>query len=165
VKWFYVRWGGVFLAAIAILVLGFRHYERELKTITPDQLLREQPSRIVRVRGMVLPGSLTRNATSSQVRFQLGGEKQNLSVQYQGETPENLRELKTLVVIGRWDPVEKVFKGNDIALVPNYGFVAAAYLGGLVPMVLFLFVMERKVALLYQEIRSLKIYEPEGETH
>jgi cytochrome c-type biogenesis protein CcmE len=165
VKWFYVRWIVVFLAAFGILVLGFRHYERELKTISPDQLIREQPSRIVRVRGMVLPGSLTQDASSSRVRFQLGGDKQNLTVQYHGESPENLRELKTLVVIGRWDPTGKVFEGNDIALVPNYGFVAAAYLGGLVPMVLFLFVMERKVALLYQEIRNLKIYEPEGETH
>lgn len=160
-KWFYIRWGLVLLAGTSILLLGVLHYERELKTISPGRLKSEPAGRAARVRGMVLPGTLNYDPASHRAEFQLSAEGASIPVRYSGEAPENLRELKILVVVGRWDPASESLEAGEITLVPNFGFVAAAYLIGLVPMGLFLFRMERKVALLYREIRNLKIYEPE----
>jgi hypothetical protein len=116
---------------------------------------------MVRVIGRVEGGSLVYNPISHEATFVLTGEREKIDVQYHGEAPENLRELKTLVITGRWDPVIPRFEAHNISLVPNYGFVASAYLIGIIPACLFLFGMERKVALLYNKIKSTKPYEPE----
>jgi hypothetical protein len=39
--------------------------------------------------------------------------------------------------------------------------VAGAYLAGLIPLSLFLFGMERRVEMLYNRIKTSKLYEPE----
>jgi hypothetical protein len=54
-------------------------------------------------------------------------------------------------------------EAEEIALLPNYWFVAGAYLAGIIPIGLFLFSMERRVELLYNRIKSTKLYEPEEE--
>ena len=98
---------------------------------------------------------------SHRAAFELAGEKEKVSVRYSGEAPANLRELKTLVVIGRWNSSARQFEAHEISLLPNYGFVTGAYLVGIIPLSLFLFGMERRVELLYNKIKTTKLYEPE----
>ena len=160
-RWFYARWSGLLIGVAIIALLSFRYYEKKLESISPEQLLREQPAGVVRVLGIVQGGSLVTQPPFHEAAFLLSGQGEMISVQYRGEAPENLREIKTLVVIGRWDPSLRQFEAHDIALVPNYGFVASAYLIGIIPMGLFLFSMERRVALLYNTIKDTKLYEPE----
>lgn len=164
-KWFYIRWGGILFVGLIIAILGVQRYRQEVSTISPEQLLQEQPARTVRVLGTVQAGSLSSSGeepgSAYQARFRLSGEKENLSVWYTGEKPDNLRQLKKLVVIGRWNASSQEFEAHEIRLLPNFGYVAAAYLVVMIPMGLFLFRMERKVELLYTEIKSAKAYEPE----
>jgi len=160
-KWFYVRWAGLLLGAFILALLGVRHYRNDLKSISPEQLLLLQTIREVRVLGTVQAGSLAYQPLSHEAAFELAGKREKVSVQYRGEAPENLRELKTLVVVGRWNPATHQFEAHEISLVPNYGFVASAYLLGMIPIGLFLFSMERRVELLYNKIKSTKLYEPE----
>jgi hypothetical protein len=100
---------------------------------------------------------LTGDAAAGHARFDLAGAQDTLPVQYDGPPPDNLRELKTLVVIGRWDPASAVFLAHDIALVTNYGFVVGRTWFPLA----FPFGMERRVTLLYREIKESRLYEPE----
>jgi len=160
-KWFYVRWAGMLLIVLILILLNIRHYENDLRSISPEQLLAQPPTQMVRVIGRVQAGSLVYDPISHAATFVLTGEREKINVQYHGEAPENLRELKTLVISGRWEPSISQFEAHNISLVPNYGFVASAYLVGIIPSGLFLFGMERKVALLYNKIKSTKPYEPE----
>ena len=82
-------------------------------------------------------------------------------MQYDGPPPDNLRELKILVLIGTWNADAQVFEARDIGIVPNYGFIAGAYLLGLLPLALLLFAMTRRVHFLYDEIKASKLYEEE----
>ncbi|MBI3804816.1 MAG: cytochrome c maturation protein CcmE [Nitrospirae bacterium] len=160
-KWFYIRWGGVLIVAATIGIFGIQRYNRDVTAISPDRLLREQPTQMVRVLGMVEAGSVIKEAEGKPIGFQLSGEGAKIGVQYQGEEAENLRDLKTVVVVGKWNSTTQTFESEKLALVPNYGFVTAAYLISLLPMGLFLFNMERKVALLYILIKEEKVYQPE----
>jgi len=164
-KWFYIRWGGILFVALMITLLGTQRYYREVATMSPEQLLREQPTGTVRVLGRVQAGSLStpgqEETSLYRVTFYLSGEREGLRVRYIGGIADNLRELKTLVVIGRWDLSTREFEAHEISLLPNYGYVAAAYLIGIVPIGLFLFLMERRVELLYNEIKAAKAYESE----
>ena len=159
-KVFYIRCGAILLAAVMIALLGVWRYEREVTTVSPEELLREQPTGTVRVLGTVQPGSLMTEKPKG-ARFRLAGDRDRLSVRYTGEENDNLRELKTLVIVGRWNPISRELEADEISLVPNYGFIAAAYLIGIVPMVVFLFGMERKARLLYHEIKGTTVYRPE----
>lgn len=161
----YIRWVAITAAALAVAILGELRYEKEVTTITPEQLLTEQPSGTVRVLGWIKPDSLSApqgNPPSfTAATFDLMGEEKEIAVRYEGEAAENLRELKKIVVIGRWDPTAGEFSAHETANLPNYGYVASAYLLVLIPLGLFLFRMERRVELLYTEIRTAKAYEPE----
>jgi cytochrome c-type biogenesis protein CcmE len=160
-KWVYIRWGGVLMIAAIIGVLGIQRYNRDVTVISPHHLLHDQPTQTVRILGMVEAGSIRKEGEGSSVAFQLSAEGVKLSVRYLGEESENLRDLKTLVVAGKWNSTSQTFEADKIALVPNYGFITAAYLASLIPMGLFLFNMERKVAMLYILIKEEKIYQPE----
>ena len=166
-KWFYIRWGGILFMGLMITLLGTQRYYREVATMSPEQLLKEQPNGIVRVLGRVQAGSLStpgeEEASLHPATFYLTGEREGLAVRYTGEQPDNLRELKTLVVVGRWNKSTHEFKAHEISLLPNYRYVAAAYLIGMIPIGLFLFLMQRRVELLYNEIKAAKVYEPEVE--
>ena len=80
---------------------------------------------------------------------------------YKGPKPDNLREIKTMILIGKWNPSDNVFEARDIGLVANYGFVISAYLISLIPLAIFLFAMSRRVGLLYEEIKASKLYQEE----
>lgn len=156
----YIRWGGVLIVAIVLIVLTYHHYRDNLASLVPQQVKQESPTGDVRVLGMVQGGTLeTRKA--GEATFTLLGERGTLPVHYQGPPPDNLRELKILVLTGTWNAAAQVFEARDIGIVPNYGFIAGAYLLGLVPLALFLFVMSRRVNFLYDEIKASKLYEEE----
>ena len=156
----YIRWGGVLIVAVVLSVLTYQHYRDNLASLVPQQVKQDAPTGDVRVLGMVQGGTLqTREA--GEATFTLLGKQATLPVHYQGPPPDNLRELKILVLIGTWNAATQVFEARDIGIVPNYGFIAGAYLLGLLPLALFLFAMSRRVHFLYDEIKASKLYEEE----
>lgn len=165
-KGFYIRWIGILILMTTIGVLGFLRFQEEVDTLWPAEVLRMNPQETVRMLGTVQPGTLTKEGfeaegSSGRADFGLRGEEEEVLVHYRGIKPENLRELKTLVVEGRWDPISKGFQANKISVVPNYRFIAAAYLVAIVPLGFFLFWMERRMRLLYFEIKETMVYEPD----
>ena len=165
-KGFYIRWSGILILMITIGVLGFLRFQKEVDTLWPAEVLQTNPSETVRMIGTVQPGTLTKEGFGAEgslgrANFGLRGEEEEVIVHYKGIKPDNLRELKTLVVEGRWDPISKGFQANEISVVPNYRFIAAAYLVAIVPLGIFLFRMERRMRLLYFEIKETTVYEPE----
>jgi len=172
VKGLYLRWVVVICVALVIAWLAAQHYDREVRPITPEALLQARPVGTVRVIGRVLAGSLTAAPSepgggSLLADFELAGEQTHLAVHYDGPADDNLRELKTLVVVGHLNaggPGEPRFEAHEFDLLPNYGFITAAYLLALIPLGLFLFGMERRVALLYTVIKETTAYQPETDT-
>ena len=164
---FYVRWSGVLIVALALSVFTGTHYQQNLATWSPSQVKAQTPLSEVRVLGMVQGGTLAGRVEAGEATFELieGDaslpEQTGIPVQYHGPPPDNLRELKMLILIGKWNPSDNIFEARDIGLVTNYGFVVGAYLIGLIPLALFLFTMSRRVGLLYQEIKASKLYEEE----
>lgn len=158
---FYIRWGVVLLVTFIIAFLGFQRYQKDVASLTPDQLLQNPSPDKVRVIGVIQGGSLTREDDSNRAFFRLQGENKTLPVRYQGQDTDTLRDLKVVVVTGHLNAGTAEFDGEAISLIPNYGFVAAAYLLGILPTMFFLFLMERKLRLLYMEVKEAKLYEPE----
>ena len=164
---FYVRWSGVLIAAVALSAFTYNHYQQNLATWSPSQVKAQTPLSEVRVLGMVQGGTLAGRVETGEAAFKLIEsaaalpEHTGIPVRYHGPPPENLRELKTLVVIGKWKASDHTFEAREIGLVTNYGFVAAAYLIGLIPLALFLFTMSRRVGLLYEEIKASTLYREE----
>ena len=158
---FYTKWGAMLLAMIVLSLLTYHHYQQELATLTPQDILRTAPAEEVRLLGMVQGGTLRGNVEGGDAQFDVIEEETSLSVQYHGPPPENLRELKKLVLIGKWSATANLFEAHDIGLVTNYGYVMGAYLIGLLPLALFVFAMSRKVSLLSAEIKESKLYQPE----
>ena len=156
----HIRWGGVCIVAIVLIVLTYNHYRDNLASLAPQQVRQEAPKGDIRVLGMVQGGTLVSRG-AGEATFTLLGEHASLPVQYDGPPPDNLRELKILVLIGTWNADAQVFEARDIGIVPNYGFIAGAYLLGLLPLALLLFAMTRRVHFLYDEIKASKLYEEE----
>jgi cytochrome c-type biogenesis protein CcmE len=162
----YVQWTVITIVAALVAGSAARYYARHLTTVTPEAVLGGAlGSGVVRVQGQVAAGTLAGDPAAGRATFRLTSEATGLAVQYDGPPPENLRELKTLVVVGRWDPAARVLLAQDLALVTNYGFVVGAYVAGFLPLAVFLFVMERRVRGLYAEIKYTKLYEPESSVH
>lgn len=158
---FYIRWGVVLLVTFIIAFLGFQRYQKDVASLTPDQVIRDASTDKVRVTGVIQGGSLTKEEDSKRASFLLQGEKDSLPVQYNGQDIDTLRELKIVVVTGRFNTGAGKFEGETLSLIPNYGFVVAAWLLGILPTFLFLFLMERKLRLLYSEVKEAKLYEAE----
>jgi cytochrome c-type biogenesis protein CcmE len=158
---FYLRWVVILIVGSAIVGFGVQRYFEEVVTITPKEALQQDPGKTVRVMGTIQGGSLLRDVPPNETSFLLSGDGVELPVRYTGPASDSLRELKTLVVIGSWDPSSQELRSKDLGLVPNYGFISAAYIVVFIPMIFFLFHMERKVRLLYIEIKEAKAYKPE----
>ncbi|MEK6684721.1 MAG: cytochrome c maturation protein CcmE [Nitrospirota bacterium] len=158
---FYLRWGGLLLVGLWIVAVGVQYYDRDVRPLSLEQVASNPPAGSVRMLGRIEAGSLVKTAEPAQALFSLTENGRRIPVVYNGKDPDNLRELKTVVVVGRWDDVNQRFLAKRIDLIPNYGFITAAYLV-MVPMALFLFLMERRVRLLYNEMRESKVYEPEA---
>lgn len=159
-KALYIRWGIILLVIVAVGFLGFSRYLKEVKTVSPDDLVRDS-SETVRLKGLVLGGSLVEEAPSGGVLFEMKGLDQSATIHYTGSEDDNLRELKIVVAGGHWDEKMLVFQADRLSIVPNYGFVVGAYLVGILPTLLFLFSMERREKLLYAEIKEEAAYEAE----
>jgi len=157
----YIRWGGLLIVAMVLTGLTYSHYQQHLATLSPKQVNEQNPSQEVRVLGMVRGGTLKGNVAGGDATFALVENNTTIPVHYHGPPPDNLRELKTLILIGKWNSSDNVFEARDIGLVTNYGFVVGAYLIGLIPLGIFLFAMSRRVGLLYEEIKASKLYQEE----
>lgn len=144
-----------------IILFARQRYLAEIAAITPDQLDLNTSSASIRIQGRIEPGSLKIDPEKHRADFNLSWNEKNLPVSYTGDDLDNLREFKIIVLVGSWDPVVQHFESKRLALTPNYGFIMAAYLAGLVPLALFLFYMERRVVLLYDVIKKEKIYQSE----
>ena len=162
---FYSQWAALTVIALILSALTYQHYLHHLASVTPEWLVMHDKSTnpSIRLKGMVKSGSLSGNLQEGKANFQLVGESANITVNYKGSPPENLRELKTLIVIGQWVHSKKIFQAHEIALVTNYGFVISAYLVAIIPLLFILFSMSRKVTTLFQVIKDSKLYEPQAE--
>lgn len=159
---FYIRWSVLFLIFGGIACMGVIRYNREVKTLSPKDLLTSKSASDLRLMGMIEAGSFVRASGSEPFRFNLSEEGEKVAVIFSGEdVDETLRDLKTIVVIGNWDSESSLFSGSALALIPNYGFISGAYLLSLVPLAFFLFFMERRVAILYVMIKEEKMYQVE----
>jgi cytochrome c-type biogenesis protein CcmE len=157
----YVRWTVLLIVAVVLGVLTFSHYQEHLATLSPEQVKAQSPTQEVRVLGMVRGGTLEGKIEAGDATFEVIENDATIPVHYHGPPPDNLRELKTLILIGKWNPSDNIFEARDIGLVTNYGFVVGAYLIGLIPLAIFLFAMSRRVSLLYEEIKASKLYQEE----
>jgi cytochrome c-type biogenesis protein CcmE len=162
---FYARWaimvGGIFLLAI----MTYHQYQRDLSTISLATVLNSPAtSETVRIQGMVKSGTLSGAVDEGQATFDLIDGSITLPVDYAGPPLENIRELKTMVLIGHLDHETKTFKAKDTALINNFGFVAAAYLLTVIALGWSLFAMSQRVMFLFKEIKEEKLYEPENES-
>ena len=163
---YYLRWAGILVIAIVLATLSTRNFEKNLASLTPEAIVTNSHTQAnLRVQGMVKSGSLTGSPEEGHAAFELLGESKSLNVAYQGPPPDNLRELKTLILIGRWDQKARMFLAHETALVTNYGFVASAYVISFIGLFVFLLLMTRKVTLLSEEMKESKLYEPEIGTH
>jgi cytochrome c-type biogenesis protein CcmE len=161
-KRFYIRWAVLLVIFGGIGCMGLVRYNREVKTLSPGELLDTLSTKHIRLMGMIDAGSFVRSSEGEPFRFNLSEEGEKVSVIFSGEdVDDTLRELKTVVMIGSWDRDTSQFKASDMALIPNYGFVSSAYLLSLVPLAFFLFFMERRVAILYVMIKEEKVYQTE----
>ena len=109
---------------------------------------------------MVKSGTLSGAIEQGQATFELVDGPATLPVEYAGPPLENIRELKTIVLIGHFDQEAKIFKAKDTALINNFGFVAAAYLLTVITLCWALFAMGQRVMVLFKEIKDEKLYEP-----
>lgn len=157
----YIRWGALLIVAMVLTGLTYSHYQQHLATLSPQQVSEQHPSQEIRVLGMVRGGTLKGNVEAGDATFALIENDSTMPVHYHGPPPDNLRELKTLILIGKWNPSDNIFEARDIGLVTNYGFVVGAYVIGLIPLAIFLFAMSRRVGLLYEEIKASKLYQEE----
>jgi hypothetical protein len=143
---------------VLLAFLGARRYCVEVATLPMKRLIAESPSGEVRILGQIVANSITPSAEG--IRFKLTDQTETLTLLYTGKETDSIRDLKTLVTIGKWDGEKLV--ADRTAPRPNYDFVTAAYFVGLIPVALFLFQMERRVEKLYLEIKAEKVYAPEG---
>ena len=158
---FYIKWGILLGGAVFLSALIFQNYLENLVAQSPEEILRNSPGGEIRIQGMVKGGTLRGKVEGGEAEFDLIDGKTSLPVLYQGPPPDNLRELKVLILIGTWNADTKIFMARDIGLVTNYGYVLGAYVIGLLPLFILLFMMTRKVSLLYAEIKDSKLYQPE----
>ena len=161
----YTRWAIIAGAALLLAAMTFQHYQQNLSTLSVETLLKSpKTSQPVRIQGMVKSGTLSGNVKQGEATFEFVEGATTISIEYQGPPLENIRELKTMVLIGRWDAEAQVFRAKETALIDNFGFVVAAYLIAVLPMGWILFAMSQKVMVLFKEIKEEKLYEPGVET-
>ena len=159
---FYTRWAIMVVGIILLAMMTFQQYQRDLSTISLATLLNSPvTSETVRIQGMVQSGTLSGAVDQGQATFELIDGSTTLAVEYAGPQLENIRELKTMVLIGHLDPATKTFKAKDTALINNFGFVAAAYLIAVFSLGWAIFAMSQRVMVLFKEIKEEKLYEPE----
>ena len=161
----YTRWAIMVGGLLLLAMMTFQQYQRDLSTLSLATVVtRPASSEPVRIQGMVKSGTLSGDTEQGQATFELIDGPTTLPVEYAGPPLENIRELKTMVLIGQLDPATKTFKAKDTALINNFGFVAAAYLLTVMSICWALFAMSQRVMVLFKEIKESKLYEPEADS-
>jgi cytochrome c-type biogenesis protein CcmE len=161
---FYARWAIMVGGIILLAIMTYHQYQRDLSTISLATVLNSPAtSETVRIQGMVKSGTLSGAVDEGQATFELIDGSTTLPVDYAGPPLENIRELKTMVLIGHLDQETKTFKAKDTALINNFGFVAAAYLLTVIALGWSIFAMSQRVMVLFKEIKEEKLYESENE--
>jgi len=161
---FYARWAVMIGGIILLAMMTFQQYQRDLSTISLATVLNSPAtSKTVRIQGMVKSGTLTGAVDQGEANFDLVDGPTTLPVEYAGPPLENIRELKTIVLLGHLDHETKTFKAKDTALISNFGFVAAAYVITVFSLGWAIFAMSQRVMVLFKEIKEEKLYEPENE--
>ncbi len=155
----YIRWIVILILLGGVGLLAIDRYCKEVASFSPEELLIQRPEGVVRLLGRVEPGTLLADGSFFKLSDVSGG-KTLISIQYAGTPYENLRELKVLMIKGKWDTGRMAFIAESFSVTPNYHFVVAAYLIALIPLGLFLLNMEREVLLLSLLIKGEKGYEP-----
>lgn len=158
----YARWAIIVGGILLLALMTFQQYQRDLSTISLATVLNSPAtSEPVRIQGMVKSGTLAGAVGQGQATFELMDGSTTLPVEYIGPPLENIRELKTIVLLGHLDHETKIFKAKDTALINNFGFVAAAYLIAVLSLGWAIFAMSQRVMVLFKEIKDEKLYEPE----
>ena len=155
-----IRWIAILAVGAVIVSLGVCRYQNAVAAVAVDLFAANPVEGVVRVAGRIAAGSVTLQADGRS--FDLTGEKGAIRVRYVGPENDDIRDLKTLVMIGKWNAAERILIADRIALAPNAEFVVAAYIAGLAPLAFFLFWMERNVERLYAEIKAEVVYTPEN---
>jgi hypothetical protein len=149
----------VIIAGVLTVLAVFR-YNREVFAIPIETLLRNKPDGIVRILGQVSAGTLVKKGDGSAFFYLSSERKQTeVSVLYTGKPDDNLRDAKALVLTGFFDPDQMQFAAQKISPIPNSGFVVSAYLIALLPLILFLFSMERNLIRLSVLIKEERPYQ------
>ena len=161
---FYTRWAIMMGGILLLAMMTFQQYQRDLSTISLATVLNSPAtSETVRIQGMVKSGTLSGAVDQGQATFELMDGPTTLPVEYAGPPLENIRELKTIVLLGHLDHETKTFKAKDTALISTFGFVAAAYVITVFSLGWAIFAMSQRVMVLFKEIKEEKLYEPENE--
>ncbi len=160
----YTRWAIIVGGLLLLAMMTNQQYQRDLSTLSLATVLNSPgTSEPVRIQGMVKSGTLSGDVEQGQATFELIDGPTTLPVEYAGPPLENIRELKTMVLIGQLDKATKTFKAQDTALINNFEFVAAAYLLTVISLCWVLFAMSQRVMVLFKEIKDEKLYEPESD--
>ena len=102
--WFYTRWAIMVGGLILLAIMTYNNYQRDLSTISLATLSTSAPTtETVRIQGMVKSGTLSGTMEQGQATFELIDGPTTLAVEYAGPPLENIRELKTMVLIGHLD--------------------------------------------------------------
>lgn len=83
---------------------------------SPEQLAQGKAplNKTIRVGGMVVPGSIHRQAKSLDVQFDVTDYRQTVQVNYHGILPDLFREGQGIVAQGIFHPDEKRFEAVEI---------------------------------------------------
>jgi cytochrome c-type biogenesis protein CcmE len=158
----YARWAIIVGGILLLALMTFQQYQRDLSTISLSTVLNSPAtSEPVRIQGMVKSGTLAGAVDQGQATFELMDGSNTIPVEYAGPPLENIRELKTIVLLGHLDHESKIFKAKDTALINNFAFVAAAYVIVVLSLGWAIFAMSQRVMVLFKEIKEEKLYEPE----
>lgn len=97
---------------LTILAIG----ENMLWFFTPSQLLAEPPppDRRIRVGGLVVEGSVTRQAEDLEIRFDLTDHAAAVTVVYRGLLPDLFREGQGIVALGTFDGGGRVVHADEV---------------------------------------------------
>ncbi|HEU0310435.1 MAG TPA: cytochrome c maturation protein CcmE [Sphingomicrobium sp.] len=93
--------GVAMLGAVLLAMWGLQ--DRAAYFVTPSDIAagKAAPDRAMRLGGMVVPGSLKRDADGLTIRFTVGDGKAQTSVLYRGITPDLFKEGSGVVAEGR----------------------------------------------------------------
>lgn len=105
---------GVLMLATLLVLYALR--QNISLFFSPDQLLQGKAplNRSIRVGGMVVAGSIHRNAQSLNVQFDITDYKHTVHVSYQGILPDLFREGQGVVAQGVYHPELQQFNAVEI---------------------------------------------------